>query len=61
MDQQIKDWFTRFRLRLASFFIKSAINVIDKNTIEGMALVISVDEWVKYLNSVYDKIPANKK
>ncbi len=60
MSEYIKERFTIFRLRIASLLIRAAIRIVDKNTIEGMSLVLAVEEWVKYLTSVYNNMPAKK-
>jgi len=60
MSEYIKERFTIFRLRIASLLIRAAVRIVDKNTIEGMSLVLAVEEWVKYLTSVYNNMPAKK-
>lgn len=60
MSEYIKERFTIFRLRIASLLIRAAVRIVDKNTIEGMSLVLAIEEWVKYLTSVYNNMPAKK-
>jgi len=55
----MKDFFTNVRLRLSLWFIRMAIWIINKNTLEGMSLVMSIDSWAGYLEQAFKEQSEN--
>lgn len=50
----ISDLIIRFRLWLSSLSIRFALFIIAKETVEGMALIVAIESWVKYLEELYN-------
>ncbi len=55
----MKDIFVNVRLRLSLWFIRMAIWIINKNTLEGMSLVMSIDSWARYLEQAFKEQSEN--
>ncbi|HCF37747.1 MAG TPA: hypothetical protein DER56_01505 [Thermosipho africanus] len=53
MFRRIKEFFSGIRLGLAIFFIKMSIRIIDKTSLEGIALVTAINTWARYLEHMY--------
>lgn len=44
----------RCRLFIAVFFIKVAVFIINKNTIEGLSLVMYLHKWIDYITNIHN-------
>lgn len=50
---------TKFRYVLTCFFINLAIKIVDKKTLEGLALLIAIKDWVDSIEEIKEKKDAN--
>lgn len=51
----------KLRMKLAFIFIKFAISLVDKNSLEGITFIHAIREWVKYIELSYESVNTVKK